>query len=159
MANNNYENKILYGFSDIKVNNEPILGGKSVQVNLDIQTVKASNKTRDFRWSTVTGASGQITLLSLTSEEMELLFGYEVNNTSNGQEIIVTDSFANKEVELSFARKKPNGKYIKYYMTVIFNPASIEANTLEGSISEDNITLDFEVIKKNGVYYKQIENI
>lgn len=156
---NNYENKILYGFSDIRVDGTPILGGKSVQVNLDIETIRASNKTRDFRWSTVTSASGQITLLSLTSEEMELLFGYEVRESSHERELIVTDSFENKEVELSFSRKKPNGKYIKYYMTVIFNPASIEANTIEGDISEDTITLDFEVIKKNGVYYKQIENI
>ena len=156
---NNYENKILYGFSDIRVDGTQILGGKSVQVNLDIETIRANNKTRDFRWSTVTSASGQMTLLGLTSEEMELLFGYEVRESSHERELIVTDSFANKEVELSFSRKKPNGKYIKYYMTVIFNPASIEANTLEGSISEDTITLDFEVIKKNGVYYKQIENI
>ena len=156
---NNYENKILYGFSDIRVDGTPILGGKSVQVNLDIETIRASNKTRDFRWSTVTSASGQMTLLGLTSEEMELLFGYEVRESSHERELKVTDSFANKEVELSFSRKKPNGKYIKYYMTVIFNPASIEANTLEGDISEDCVTLDFEVIKKDGVYYRQIENI
>lgn len=156
---NNYENKILYGFSDIRVDGTPILGGKSVQVNLDIETIRASNKTRDFRWSTVTSASGQMTLLGLTNDEMELLFGYTVNQTDEGRELIVTDSFANKEVELSFARKKPNNKYIKYYMTVIFNPASIEANTIEGDISEDTITLDFEVIKKDGVYYRQIENI
>lgn len=156
---NNYENKILYGFSDIRVDGTPILGGKSVQVNLDIETVRASNKTRDFRWSTVTSASGQMTLLGLTSEEMELLFCYTVNQTDEGRELIVTDNLANKEVELSFARKKPNNKYIKYYMTVIFNPASIEANTIDGNISEDTITLDFEVIKKDGVYYRQIENI
>ena len=156
---NNYENKILYGFSDIRVDGTPILGGKSVQVNLDIETIRASNKTRDFRWSTVTSASGQMTLLGLTNDEMELLFGYRVNRTSERRELIVTDSFANKEVELSFARKKANNKIIKYYMTVIFSPASIEANTIEGDISEDTITLDFEVIKKDGVYYRQIENI
>ena len=156
---NNYENKILYGFSDIRVDGTPILGGKSVQVNLDIETIRASNKTRDFRWSTVTSANGQMTLLGLTNDEMELLFGYRVNNTSKGSELIVTDNLANKEVELSFSRKKPNNKYIKYYMTVIFSPASIEANTIEGDISEDTITLDFEVIKKDGVYYRQIENI
>ena len=152
---NNYENKILYGFSDIRVNGTPILGGKSVQVNIDVETLKASNKTYDFRFSFVTGASGQMTLLSLTNYEMELLFDYQVS----GNELIVTDIFGNKEVELSFARKKANGKIIKYYMTVIFSPSSIEANTIEGDITEDNITLDFEVIKKNGVYYRQLENI
>ena len=159
MANNNYESKILYGFSDIKVNDTPILGGKSVQVNLEIQTARASNKTRDFRWSTVVSANGQMTLLGLSSEEMELLFGYRLIKSVYENELIITDSFTNKEVELSFARKKANGKMIRYYMTVIFSPASIEANTVDGDISEDTITLDFEVVKKNGVYYRQIENI
>ena len=156
-----YERKILYGFSDIKINGTPILGGKSVTVNLEVQSVTASNKQQSFKWSSVVGATGQLTVLGLTAEEMNLIFGYQYSRNNESVELIVNDSLQNNEVELSFARKKANGKEIRYYMKVVFDPTfSIDANTLEnGNIEESTLTLDFEVIKDGGVYYRQIENI
>lgn len=150
-----YENKILYGFSDIKIDEKLILGGKSVEVNIESESVKAYSERQDFVWSRINSASGRLTLLSLTNEEMELIFGYK---TVKGC-LEITDDLKNKEVELSFARTKASGKKVIYKMRAVFSPFAVSANTREGNIQEDVVTLDFEVIKHDGVYYRQIENI
>lgn len=154
----NYENRILYGFSNITVTKNgltyEILGAKSVQVNIQIEKATARNRTQSFVIAQqVTEASGTMQVLGLTAQEQSILFGYKYNSG-----VLEVGNFTSDEVELSFRREKADGKYITYKMFVVFSPASIDASTIEDSIEESTISLDFEIIQKDGVYYRQYEN-
>ena len=157
-----YKKKILYGFSNIKVKKDDkeleVKGAISVSVDMSINTVSANSLKQTFTWSKVQEARGQMEVLSLTQEEQALIFGYELRKTNEETELIINDNFQFQEVELSFERQRGDNKTILYKMYVVFEPSSmIEANTISDSIEEDTTTLNFTVIKKDNVYYREIE--
>lgn len=160
MKMSNYENKIIYGFSDIKVKKDnvtyDILGAKSVSIDIQIEQVTARNRTQSFvLGQQVTNATGTMTVLSLTAKEEALLFGYKYDESTRE---IAVGNFTSQEVELSFKQKRADGRNIIYKMFVVFTPSSLDMNTVAGAIEEQNITLNFEIIQKDGVYYRRYEN-
>ena len=153
-----YEDKIIYGFSDIKIKKDdveyPILGAISCSVKMSIASATATSSNRSFKWSKINEVKGEMEVLNLTQQEQELLFGYELN----GNELAVGD-LNTTEVELSFKTEMANGKSIVYKMFVVFELTDVvTANTKTDSIEEETITLNFNVIKKDGIYYRQIQN-
>ena len=96
-----------------------------------------------------------MTVLSLTAKEEALLFGYKYDESTRE---IAVGNFTSQEVELSFKQKRADGRNIIYKMFVVFTPSSLDMNTVAGAIEEQNITLNFEIIQKDGVYYRRYEN-
>lgn len=153
-----YSNKVIYGFSDIKVKKDnrelQIKGAINVSVDISIATATATSSNRSFTWNKINEVKGKMEVLSLTAEEQAMLFGYELREN----ELMIGD-LKSQEVELSFKTEVLNGKSIIYKMFVVFEPTTvINANTRKESIEEDTAVLNFNVVKKDGIYYRQIQN-
>ena len=163
---NNYENIILYGFDDIKIKREgqseyqPLIGGISVQVDINVEQITATNRTDTYVISSRINAEGQLTLLELSLDHRKELFGHEIQTVDGMRCLVVRDTDSCPRFSLKFSRTKANGKKIIYEIPcVTFSENSIQANTVkEGTIEEDNITINFTINKVDGILYKVFEN-
>ena len=162
----NYENIILYGFDNIQIKKEgeseyqPLIGGISVQVDINVEQVTATNKTDTYIIASNIIAEGQLTLLELSLDHRQLLFGHEIQTVNEMRCLIVKDTDKCPRFSLKFSRTKANGKKIIYEIPcVTFSENSIQANTVkDGQIEEDNITINFVIQKTDGILYKVFEN-
>lgn len=163
----NYNDIVLYGFSNIQIKGEneviykPLLGGISIQVNISTETVSASNKTTKYTFFGKSTAEGQLTLLELSLVDKAKLFGNKIIESENGfYNVTVRDTDTPPNFSLKFEREKANGKKVVYeILSVTFLPNSIQANTTtENGIEEENITIDFIINEKDGILYRMYEN-
>ena len=162
---NNYQNIILYGFSDIQIKKEgektyqPLIGGISVQVDISVENITASNKNDTYIIASNMIAEGQLTLLELSLDHRQLLFGHEIQTVDGMRCLVVKDTDTCPKFSLKFSRTKANGKRIIYEIpSVVFSENSIQADTMkEGQIEESNITINFEIQKVNGILYRVFE--
>lgn len=162
---NNYQNIILYGFDDIKIKQEgqseyqPLIGGISVQVDISVENITATNKTDTYVIGSNIIAEGQLTLLELSLDHRKLLFGHKIEEENGMRCLVVKDTDKCPRFSLKFSRTKANGKKIIYQIpSVSFSENSIQANTVKnGEIEEDNITISFEIYKVGDVLYRIYE--
>ena len=162
----NYENIILYGFDNIQIKKEgeseyqPLIGGISVQVDISVENITGTNKTNTYIIASNMIAEGQLTLLELSLDHRQLLFGHEIQTVDGMKCLVVKDTDKCPRFSLKFSRTKANGKKIIYQIpSVTFSENSIQANTVkDGQIEEDNITISFEIQKADGILYKVFEN-
>lgn len=132
----------------------PITGAKSVSAELEYSEVKFyADDVNDFADYQFSGGSGELVLSGLKLEEYKTLFGsaYADGITT------VNSSDVTPQLALLFERKKlgTQDKMLYVLYNVKFAPPTIEANTLEGDISEETITLSFTVSEMaNGDVYR-----
>lgn len=132
----------------------PITGAKSVSAELEYSEVKFyADDVNDFSDYQFSGGSGELVLSGLKLEEYKTLFGsaYADGITT------VNSSDVTPQLALLFERKKLGTQERMLYVlyNVKFAPPTIEANTLEGDISEETITLSFTVSEMaNGDVYR-----
>lgn len=132
----------------------PITGAKSVSAELEYSEVKFyADDVNDFSDYQFSGGSGELVLSGLKLEEYKTLFG---SDYADGI-ATVNSSDVTPQLALLFERKKLGTQdrilYVLY--NVKFAPPTIEANTLEGDISEETITLSFTVSEMaNGDVYR-----
>lgn len=132
----------------------PITGAKSVSAELEYSEVKFyADDVNDFADYQFSGGSGELVLSGLKLEEYKTLFGsaYADGITT------VNSSDVTPQLALLFERKKlgTQDKMLYVLYNVKFAPPTIEANALEGDISEETITLSFTVSEMaNGDVYR-----
>ncbi len=132
----------------------PITGAKSVSAELEYSEVKFyADDVNDFADYQFSGGSGELVLSGLKLEEYQTLFGsaYEKGIAT------VNSTDVTPQLALLFERKKLGTQERMLYVlyNVKFAPPTIEANTLEGDISEETITLSFTVSEMaNGDVYR-----
>ena len=154
-----YQNKILYGFSDIYVcrDNEipiPIKGAISIEINIENEVEYARlGGVPSISFNINNEGNGQMEVLGLNKSEQTLLLGYKED--SNGG--LVVSNATSPMLHLLFSRKCADGsKQLYHVYNVRFNNKGLNASTIvEGSIDADNMILDFDVIynKDYGYYY------
>ncbi|XTR36458.1 major tail protein [Paraclostridium tenue] len=148
------EQKIMYGFSDIHVAKltdgeyatpVAIEGGKSVEAELSFEHTPFYADNREVaRVGGFAGGEGTLGILSLTSEEYQLLFGH----TKIGDDgYVVKSNDVAPAVALMFSREKLDGTKTGYCLyNVKFKPTSISATTMEeGKVEEEPIELEFTI--------------
>lgn len=164
MAVKNYEEKIIYGMSNIHVallkdgvygSPIPILGAKSVECSFEVseKMINADNKAV-FSAKTISKGSGSLSLLGLTPDERRLLqngvetVGYGLKSSTN------MPSFA-----LMFQQEKADGKKILYVIySLSFSPNGINATSVEDGIEENPTDLEFTCIPgKNDYFYYAVD--
>lgn len=132
----------------------PILGAKSVSAELEYSEVKFyADDVNDYSDYQFSGGSGELVLSGLKLEEYETLFGC----TYDKGVATVNSSDVTPQLALLFERKKlgTQDKMLYVIYNVKFAPPTIEANTLEGDISEETMTLSFTVSEMaNGDVYR-----
>ncbi|MDY3372063.1 MAG: major tail protein [Terrisporobacter othiniensis] len=135
----------------------PITGAKSVSAELEYSEVKFyADDVNDFADYQFSGGSGELVLSGLQLEEYKTLFGCDFENgvaTINSGDTM-------PQLALLFERKKlgTQDKVLYVLYNVKFAPPAIEANTLEGDISEETITLPFTVSEMpNGDVYRMAD--
>lgn len=132
----------------------PITGAKSVSAELEYSEVKFyADDVNDFADYQFSGGSGELVLSGLKLEEYKTLFG---SDYANGI-ATVNSGDVTPQLALLFERKKlgTQDKMLYVLYNVKFAPPTIEANTLEGDISEETITLSFTVSElSNGDVYR-----
>lgn len=135
----------------------PITGAKSVSAELEYSEVKFyADDVNDFADYQFSGGSGELVLSGLQLEEYKTLFG------CNFQDGITTVNSGDTmpQLALLFERKKlgTQDKVLYVIYNVKFAPPAIEANTLEGDVSEETITLSFTVSEMpNGDVYRMAD--
>ncbi|CEN75434.1 phage major tail protein [[Clostridium] sordellii] len=148
------EAKIMYGFSDIHVAKltdgsyatpVAIEGAKSVEAELKFEHTPFYADNREVaRVGGFAGGEGKLNILSLTSDEYNLLFGH----TKIGKDgYIVKSNDVAPTVALMFSREKLDGTKTGYCLyNVKFKPSSIAATTMEeGKVEEEPIELEFTI--------------
>lgn len=148
------ESKIMYGFSDIHVAKftggtyatpVAIEGGKSVEAELSFEHTPFYADNREVaRVGGFAGGEGTLGILSLTSDEYQLLFGH----TKIGADgYIVKSNDVAPTVALGFSREKLDGTKMGYWIyNCKFKPSSIAATTMEeGKVEEEPIELEFTI--------------
>ena len=132
----------------------PITGAKSVSAELEYSEVKFYaddvNDLADYQFA---GGSGELVLSGLKLEEYKTLFGCDYNDGVT----TVNSGDSAPQLALLFERKKlgTQEKMLYVIYNVKFAPPTIEANTLEGDISEETISLSFTVSEMaNGDVYR-----
>lgn len=130
-----------------------IEGAKSVEVSLNYENVQFyADNAIDYSEYIFSGGEGTLTISGLTPSEYALLFGATV---ADGVVKVKTSDIA-PEMALLFERKKlGTNKVVRYVVYAVkFAPTSISANTMEGSVSEENFELSFSVREtaENNVY-------
>lgn len=132
----------------------PITGAKSVSAELEYSEVKFyADDVNDFADYQFSGGSGELVLSGLQLEEYKTLFGcdYKEGITT------INSGDTTPQLALLFERKKlgTQEKMLYVIYNVKFAPPALEANTLEGDISEETITLSFTVSEMpNGDVYR-----
>lgn len=135
----------------------PITGAKSVSAELEYSEVKFyADDVNDFADYQFSGGSGELVLSGLQLEEYKTLFGCDF------QEGITTVNSGDTTPQLAllFERKKlgTQDRVLYVIYNVKFAPPAIEANTLEGDVSEETITLSFTVSEMpNGDVYRMAD--
>lgn len=130
-----------------------IPGAKSVSIELEYSEVKFfADDINDFSDYQFAGGSGELVISGLTLEEYNIFFGstYATGVTK------VNSTDICPQLAIMFERRKlgTNDKILYVVYNVKFAPPTIEANTLEGDISEETITLPFTVSElSNGDVY------
>lgn len=159
-----FEQKIMQGFSDIHVAKRttegtyatPVLveGGKSVDIELNFESNSVSADNRTIYFDGFAGGDGTLGVLSLTTEEMSLLFGH-TKVGEDGLLVKSTDIAAN--VALGFSRNKLDGTKVGYWVyDCKFSTPGIAATTLEeGKADEEVMEITFKVAETQDrkVYY------
>lgn len=135
----------------------PIKGAKSVEGTLNYESVQfyADNGIdfQDFKFS---GGEGTLTVSGLTPEEFTLLFGSQNKNGA----VVVNTFDTTPEVALMFERNAlgKNGKKLYVIYACKFAQPSISAQTMEGSIEEENMELTFSIRElENGDLYMTVD--
>lgn len=132
----------------------PVTGAKSVSAELEYTEAKFyADDVNDFVDYQFSGGSGELVLSGLELEMYETLFGC---NYSEGITTVNSGDTA-PQLALLFERKKIGTQHKVYYVlyNVKFSPPAIEANTMEGEISEETVTLSFSVAEMaNGDVYR-----
>lgn len=132
----------------------PITGAKSVSAELEYSEVKFyADDVNDFADYQFAGGSGELVLSGLKLEEYKTLFGCDYNDGVT----TVNSGDSAPQLALLFERKKlgTQEKMLYVIYNVKFAPPAIEANTLEGDISEETISLSFTVSEMaNGDVYR-----
>ena len=151
--------KRLGGFSNIHIapltgadtygTPKRIEGAKSVEVSLNYENVQFyADNAIDYSEYIFSGGEGTLTVSGLTPQEYADLFGATVEN---GVVKVKTSDIA-PEMALLFERKiLGTNKTVKYVVYAVkFAPTSISANTMEGSVTEENFELSFSVRETAG---------
>lgn len=132
----------------------PITGAKSVSAELEYSEVKFyADDVNDFADYQFAGGSGELVLSGLKLEEYKTLFGCDYNDGIT----TVSSTDVTPQLALLFERKKlgTQEKMLYVIYNVKFAPPTIEANTLEGDISEETMSLSFTVSEMaNGDVYR-----
>ena len=132
----------------------PITGAKSVSAELEYSEVKFyADDVNDFADYQFAGGSGELVLSGLKLEEYKTLFGCDYNDGVT----TVNSGDSAPQLALLFERKKlgTQEKMLYVIYNVKFAPPKIEANTLEGDISEETMSLSFTVSEMaNGDVYR-----
>lgn len=155
------EQKIMYGFDNVyvaKLNGDnyyppiKITGGKSIEAQLDFKTEIKKKAKGNIRFNSFEGGSGSLSVMGLTPNEYNLLFGHSLENNK----VMVTTSDTSPYLALMFSKEKYDGTKLGYCLyKVIFKPININANTIENGIAiEENIEIEFDIEENNGkIYY------
>lgn len=147
-----YIDKIVYGLSNIKIDNMPILGAISTQIDISSDRTVCSNKTDNYIFNKITEINGELEVLSLTKEEFLLLFDNYKQGTLGELEFV--DNAVPTFHILSFETDTASNKKIRYeFPKVEFKPSGFELSTLEDEIDEKTTTINFVAYKKDGKYY------
>jgi phi13 family phage major tail protein len=162
-----YIEKIVYGLDNIHVAKMSadgtygvpvaILGAKTVEASFESseKVMKYDNKTV-YTDKRVTGGSGKLGVLGLTTNEKSLLAGTE--NMSGGFALNRTTNAPN--LALIFSQDKADGGKI---LSVIYNCQfalpGISAVTTEDEVEEQIFELDFTCTEdiKEGYYYQSVD--
>lgn len=135
----------------------PITGAKSVSAELEYSEVKFyADDVNDFSDYQFSGGSGELVLSGLQLEEYKTLFGCDFQDGIT----TVNSGDTTPQLALLFERKKlgTQDKVLYVIYNVKFAPPAIEANTLEGDISEETMTLSFTVSEMpNGDVYRMAD--
>ncbi len=155
--------KRLGGFSQIHVapltgstfgTPVPIAGAKSVEAELSYENVKFySDNAVDYNDNIFAGGEGTLTVSGLSSDEYATLFGATVSDGG----VAVKSSDSAPELAILFERKKLGTAEKMLYVVYAckFQPPSLTAQTLEGSVEEENVELTFSIreLDTKEVYY------
>lgn len=132
----------------------PITGAKSVSAELEYSEAKFyADDVNDFVDYQFSGGSGELVLSGLQLEEYKTLFGCDYQDGVT----TVNSGDTAPQLALLFERKKlgTQEKMLYVIYNVKFAPPTIEANTMEGEISEETMTLSFTVAEmSNGDVYR-----
>ena len=135
----------------------PITGAKSVSAELEYSEVKFyADDVNDFADYQFSGGSGELVLSGLQLEEYKTLFGCDFQDGIT----TVNSGDTMPQLALLFERKKlgTQDKVLYVIYNVKFAPPAIEANTLEGDVSEETMTLSFTVSEMpNGDVYRMAD--
>lgn len=135
----------------------PITGAKSVSAELEYSEVKFyADDVNDFSDYQFSGGSGELVLSGLQLEEYKTLFGCDYKDGIT----TVNSTDVTPQLALLFERKKlgTQEKVLYVLYNVKFAPPTIEANTLEGDISEETMSLSFTVSEMaNGDVYRVLD--
>lgn len=155
------EQKVMYGLDNIyvaKLNGDRyytpirIKGAKSIEAQLDFKTeIKKAGK-RNIRFTNFEGGSGILSVMGLTTDEYNLLFGHSVEKNK----VTVTTTDTSPYLALMFNKERYDGSKLVYCLyKVIFKPVNIGARTIENGIAtEENIDIEFDIEHNDGkIYY------
>lgn len=161
------EKKIMYGLENIHVAKfeggryatpVAIEGAKNVEASFayESNSIYADNRNV-YTVNGFAGGEGTLGILSLSSDEYELLFGH----TKIGDEGYISKSTdIAPQVALGFSRRRADGKSQAYWIyNVKFKPTALSATTMEeGKIEEDILELEFSIMETadNKIFYTNI---
>lgn len=160
------ESKIMYGLEDIHVAKITdgvyatpvhIEGAKSVEAGFAYESnaIYADNRNV-FTVNGFAGGEGTLGILSLSTDEYQLLFGHKKVGTDG---FVVKSTDVAPTVALGFSRRRADGKSQVYWIyNVKFKPSELEANTMEeGKVEADILELEFSIgeTADNAIYYTE----
>lgn len=121
-----------------------ISGAKAVEAELTYEQVQFyADNNIDFSDFIFNGGEGTLTISGLTPDEYNTLFGSTVADGG----VLVKSTDISPELALLFERNKLGTSHKVYYVlyAVKMSPPALSAQTMEGSIEEENIELTFSV--------------
>ena len=122
----------------------PIAGAKQIEAELAYESVQFyADNAIDYSDYIFNGGEGTLTVSGLTTDEYKLLFGSTV---ADGGVLVKSTDIA-PEVAVLFERKKlgTSDKVLYAIYACKFAPPTIGAQTMEGSVEEENVELKFTV--------------
>lgn len=144
-----YQNIIAYGFKNVYVCKTgsvpiPIKGALSVSIEIDIEQEFLNVGRKKVIMDTNKQASGELVLLGLNKDEMELLLGYKLDNNGG---VIIDDGIKAPQLHLLFERQVADGSKILYHIfNVRFKQSSFDATTMiEGNLEENEVVLQMDI--------------
>jgi phi13 family phage major tail protein len=122
----------------------PLTGAKQIEAELAYESVQFyADNAIDYSDYIFNGGEGTLTVSGLTMDEYNMLFGATVADGG----VLVKSSDIAPEVAVLFERNKlgTNEKVFYALYACKFAPPTIGAQTMEGSVEEENVELKFTV--------------